>query len=216
MSACAFPASGRDRAGWPSSGEREPPDAPSRDLTAALRQRLSGRVAVMGIGNPLRGDDGVGCVVARKLRRAFAWVPAGEEPAASGVTTVAVVDAEEIPEGYLDVLEAARPAVVVLVDAADLGCAPGALTLVDGARLRDDTTCTHRTPLAPLVRYLEQRTGAAVLLAAIQPGGERWADSLSGEVEDTANRLANILWDALRPTRAEARAAPPTPEAPEC
>ncbi len=214
MSACAFPTSERHPA------DRAEARAPSIELTAALRQRLSGRVAVMGIGNPLRGDDAVGCIVARKLRRAFAWVPAGESDRASSddaeVTTVAIVEAEEIPESYLDVLEAARPAVVVLVDAADLGCAPGALTLVEGARLDDHTTFTHRTPLAPLVRFLEQRTGATVLLAAIQPGGERWAESLSGEVEDTANRLANILWDALRPSRADAPAAAPTPEGPVC
>ncbi len=190
--------------------------APSIELTAALRQRLSGRVAVMGIGNPLRGDDGVGSIVARKLRRAFAWVPPADSPEGAEVTTVAIVDGEEIPESYLDVLEAARPAVVVLVDAADLGGAPGSLTLLEGEGLADHTTFTHRTPLAPLVRFLEQRTGAKVLLAAIQPGGERWEESLSGEVEDTANRLANILWDALRPPRADAPAAAPTPEARVC
>jgi len=188
----------------------------SRELTAELRRRLSGRVAIVGVGNPLRGDDGVGSVVARKLRRAFAWVPATEATRDAGVATVAIVDAEEIPESYLDVLEAARPAVVVLVDAAELGCAPGSVTLVEGARLEDHTAYTHRTPLAPVVRYVRERTGATVLLAGIQPGGPRWGDALSADVEDTANRLANIIWDALRPTPVESVAAALTPEAPVC
>ncbi len=214
MSACAFPTSEPARDWSPAAQAAQ--RAPSIELTAELRRRLAGRVAVMGIGNPLRGDDGVGSIVARKLRRAFAWVPPTDAPADAEATTVAIVDGEEIPESYLDVLEAARPAVVVLVDAADLGCAPGSLTLQEGARLLDHTTFTHRTPLAPLVRFLEERTGAKVLLAAIQPGGERWAEALSGEVEDTANRLANILWDALRPSRADAPAAAPTPEGPVC
>ncbi len=189
---------------------------PSQELIAELRARCTGRVAIMGIGNPARGDDAVGSIVARKLRRAFAWVPpdlAGDDVA---TTTVAIVDAEELPESHLDVLAAARPAVVVLVDAADLGATPGSLMLVEGARLGDQTTCTHRTPLAPLARFIEQRTGATVLLAAIQPGSPGWGSALSGDVEDTANRLANILWEALRPTAAESALPRLTPEAPVC
>lgn len=189
---------------------------PSHELTAALRDRLRGRVAIMGVGNPARGDDGVGSIVARKLRRAFAWVPADEPAGDERVATVAVVDAEEIPESYLDVLEAARPAIVVLVDAAEMGGAPGSLTVVEGTRLDDHTTCTHRTPLAPVARYLEQRTGAAVLLAGIQPGARLWGEALTEEVEDTANRLANILWDALRPEQVETLEVARTPEALTC
>lgn len=187
----------------------------SRELSQALRGRLTGRVAIMGVGNTLRGDDGVGSVVARKLRRAFAWVPP-EESDEAGIVTVAIVDAEEIPESYIDLLEAAHPAVVVLVDAAELGAEPGALALIEAARLSDQTSFTHRTPLAPVARYLEQRTGATILFAGIQPGPPSWGEALSDEVETTANRLANILWDALRPARAESCPAAPTPEGPVC
>lgn len=191
-----------------------PAAMPSHELIAELRARCTGRVAIMGIGNPARGDDAVGSIVARKLRRAFAWVPPDQVADDVATTTVAIVDAEEIPESHLDVLAAARPTVVVLVDAADLGAAPGSLTLVDAAHLGDCTTFTHRTPLAPLARFIERRTGATVLLAAIQPASPGWGSALTGEVEDTANRLANILWDALRPPAAEAPGAVLTPEAP--
>jgi hydrogenase 3 maturation protease len=195
--------------------EDRPASAVSPEVAALLRAQLRGRVAVMGVGNPLRGDDAVGSIVARKLQRAFAWVPPGA-PDDGGVTMVAIVDAEEIPESYLDVLCAARPAVVVLVDAADVGRAPGSVVLVDGSRLADHASSTHRTPLAPVARYLEGRTGARVLLAGIQPGPDRWGDGLSGAVEDTANRLSNILWDALRAGRAESPEKAWTPEAPVC
>ncbi len=195
--------------------EDRPVSAVSPEVAALLRAQLRGRVAVMGVGNPLRGDDAVGSIVARKLQRAFAWVPPAEVDDVP-VTTVAIVDAEEIPESYLDVLCAAHPAVVVLVDAADVGAPPGAVVLLDGSRLADHVSSTHRTPLAPVARYLERRTGARVLLAGIQPGPERWGDGLSGAVEDTANRLTNILWDALRAGSAESPEKAWTPEAPVC
>lgn len=210
---CSSPADPAAAPGPCAVGESHPRAADA--LAEALRQRFSGRVVVMGIGNPLRGDDGAGCLVARRLRRAFAWVPAGDPPGNDAAEAVAIVDAEEVPESYLDVLEAARPEVIVLVDAADLGGEPGSVTLLEGHDLQDRATYTHRTPLGPMASYLEQRTGARVLFAGIQPGSPTWGDDLSGEVAAAANRLAMIIWDALRPPPAEAPHAA-TPEAPVC
>src|SRR5512146_2776434 len=116
-------------------------------LAHALRRRLSGRVVIMGIGNPLLGDDSVGCVVARRLRETCGSLP--------GLT---IVDAEEIPESHVGVVESARPGTVLLIDAADLAAEPGSLVFVNAERLADHATFTHRTPLAPLALYLEKRT----------------------------------------------------------
>jgi len=75
--------------------ERRAPSPPAGLLTA-LRALLRGRVVIMGIGNPLRGDDAVGSVVAGALR---ARLQATSPPADSGRVTV--LDAEEIPESWL-------------------------------------------------------------------------------------------------------------------
>ena len=70
---------------------------------------------VIGIGNPLRGDDGIGPAVAEMLKHER--LP----------NTVEVIDGGEAGLGLVGLMEdAAR---VVLVDAAKMGIEPGALRL---------------------------------------------------------------------------------------
>jgi len=157
------------------------------DLRQALREALVGRVVVVGIGNALREDDGVGSRIARRL--------AGRpEILRAGVT---VIDAEEVPESHLGPVVVARPDVVLLVDAADLGAHPGEVALLDSAALDTRVAATHRTPLGPVARFLESETGATVMLLAIQPLLRGWSDTLSEPVEATVRDLAALLLDTL-------------------
>ena len=69
-----------------------------------LKRRLEGKRGVLlAIGNPLRGDDAVGPCLAARLQ---------------GKVAATIVDAGDVPENYVDVVAAARPQVIVLVDAA--------------------------------------------------------------------------------------------------
>jgi hydrogenase 3 maturation protease len=178
----------------------------SRKLTTALRRRLHGRITIMGIGNPLLGDDGVGCAVLRRLQDDLAHMPASD-----GAAAITLVDAEEVPESHTGVVEAARPTVILLIDAADLGAAPGSLALVEGRRLDSQAAFTHRTPLGPLARYLEERTHAEVLLIGIQPGRLEWGEPLTPDVAATADQLGVILLHALHPTHVPEPSHPEPP-----
>jgi hydrogenase 3 maturation protease len=66
------------------------------------------RVAVIGVGNRMRGDDGVGSVIAERLQEL-----------AKG--SLLVIDAETVPENYLGVLLDSKPEVALFVDAVDFG-----------------------------------------------------------------------------------------------
>lgn len=155
----------------------------------SLLSRLHGRVTIVGVGNPLRGDDGAGCRLARALERACAV-----SPAPAGLT---IIDAEEIPESYLGPVVASAPDVVLLVDAVELGEVPGSTVLLEACDLADGGAFTHRTPLAPLAAYIERNTGAQVLLLAIQPACLDWGASLSAPVAATVADLAILLREAL-------------------
>lgn len=171
-------------------------------LLESLRDQLRGRVVVMGIGNPLRGDDAVGSVIARRLR---ASLQATSSPPASGAPTV--LDAEEIPESWLGPAIAARPDVVLLIDAMELGAEPGAAALLGTYGLTGRTLFTHRTPLRPLTEYLQREAGARVVLLGVQPGPVLWGETLSPPVAAAAAALARLLTDVL----AEPLAAAPAP-----
>jgi hydrogenase 3 maturation protease len=151
-------------------------------LEETLGPRLRGRVTVVGIGNPLRGDDAAGCLVARSLRPA----PGLE-----------AIEVEEVPENHLGAVAASRPDTIVLVDAVDLGAAPGSLAVVETAALTRFTPTTHRVPLDLLATWLARETGAEVLLVGVQPRRLGWGEPVSPEVGEAARLVAATLNRAL-------------------
>ncbi len=151
-------------------------------LERALRERLRGRVTVVGIGNPLRADDAVGGLVARRLR-----------PAAG----LSAIDAEEVPESHLGAVTSTRPDTILLVDAVDLGAPAGSLALVEPGDLDRFTPTSHRVPLQVLAHWLTVETGASVFLLAVQPARTGPGEAVSAEVEAAAAFAADVLDRAL-------------------
>lgn len=78
------------------------------------------RNAVVGIGNELRGDDALGCEVARRLL-----------PIAQDHPDWLIIDAGPVPENFSGVLRRFAPQRIFLVDAALMGEPPGAIRLID-------------------------------------------------------------------------------------
>jgi hydrogenase maturation protease len=123
-----------------------------------------GRVLVVGLGSPDRGDDGVGPRVAAAI---------AQEVAERGMVGVHVVEHED-PTVLVDLLEPARPTgawdALVVIDAIRSGAAPGTLMLLEvggdrqdlrslGARLDPGPAGTHGFGLAgaiELARVLDR------------------------------------------------------------
>jgi hydrogenase 3 maturation protease len=152
-------------------------------LREELARRLSGRVVVVGVGNPLRGDDAAGCLVARRLQ---------------GTPGVRVVEAEEVPESFVGDIAAAMPDVVALVDAVDLGAEPGAVAMLEREQVATYAPTTHRMPLSLVMEVVQRRTGADVFLIAVQPLTLAFGAKVSPEVSATVEVLAAVLSELLR------------------
>lgn len=159
-------------------------------LDEALQTRLRGKVVVVGVGNPLRGDDAAGSLLARQL------------VAAPGLL---VIDAEEVPENVVGEVAAACPDTVVFVDAADFGGEPGSIAVVESDHAEAISATTHRLPLGITMRYVAARTGADVFLLGVQPGQRTFGAPPSAEVADSVGALTSLLAAlASRPRDAEA------------
>jgi hydrogenase 3 maturation protease len=157
-------------------------------LARLLADRLKGSVAVVGIGNPLRGDDGAGCEVARRL---------------DGHTAALVFNAEDIPESHLVRIAAARPDTVLFVDAVDLGAAPGSVAVLEAKQMAGYCPSTHRMPLGFLMECLRRDTGADVFLLAVQPGRIGFGEPMSAEVTASITLLIETLERLLPPLPAK-------------
>ncbi|MBQ7251947.1 MAG: hydrogenase maturation protease [Kiritimatiellae bacterium] len=132
---------------------------------------------LVGIGRPGAGDDAAGVALARLLRR--------RKPA--GWTVFA---AEANPENFVGAIARLAPRKVVLVDACEMGCAPGTVK-----ELRADGTTggafgTHAPDMGMFEAFLADCVpGTKMRLVGIQP--ETLAPGpMSRPVRDAVRRLA--------------------------
>jgi hydrogenase 3 maturation protease len=137
------------------------------------------RVAIVGVGNRMRGDDGVGSVIAERLQEL-----------AKG--SLFVIDAETVPENYLGVLLDSKPEFVLFVDAVDFSGESGEWTLVPLSVLGDKVPTTHTVSLKLLGQVLESN-GIECLLLAIQPKQIGFGAPMSEEVVSAAERIVQML-----------------------
>ncbi len=153
-----------------------------------LRRWLRGcrRLLVLGVGQRLKGDDGVGVYVARLLQRRVRQ---------RGSAKLAIIAAGETPENYTARIRRLQPSHVLIVDAAALGRAPGAMGIVAWRHIANEDISTHRLPLSLLARFLEQTLPCKVLLLAIEPKSFSLPQRLSAEVKKSALQLARFLAD---------------------
>ncbi|HSO07269.1 MAG TPA: HyaD/HybD family hydrogenase maturation endopeptidase [Pelomicrobium sp.] len=130
-----------------------------------------GRTVVLGIGNTLLADEGVGVHVVDAMRRE-SHGPSNVEFLDGGTLSYALA---------ADLFGAAR---LIVVDAAELGEAPGALRILTGEAMdRFLAGRTHRSVheagLADLLQVLALENGlpAERALVAIQPQSVDWGDA---------------------------------------
>lgn len=146
------------------------------------------RVAVVGIGQTLRGDDGAGSAIARRLRARL-----------QGVSAVLVLDGGPAPENQTGPLRRHRPALVILVDAAQMGAAPGTLRWLAWEETHGMTSSTHTLPPHFLARYLMTLLGCQVVLLGLQPADTTLGAPFSPAVEAAVGAATAGLAAALRP-----------------
>ena len=140
------------------------------------------RVAVLGIGNELNGDDGAGVRVVREL--------AARLPATPGVL---LIDGGLAPENFTGPLRRFQPNLVLEVDAAHLGEAPGTTSWVDWREADGLSASTHTLPPSVLAGYLVSELGCEVSLIGIQPACLEMSAPLSPAVERAVLQLAGAL-----------------------
>jgi hydrogenase 3 maturation protease len=145
------------------------------------------RVAIVGVGQELRGDDAAGLLVIRRLRRLVA--PSER---------ILLIEAGIAPENVTGKLRRLRPDVIILIDAARMGEPPGTIRLYDWWEADGVGGSTHTLPLSYVCRYLIEETGSALALIGIQAGAAEFDQAPSEAVKAAAAQTADELAKRLR------------------
>ena len=145
---------------------------------------MSGTI-VLGIGNPLGGDDSAGPCLVRMLK--------GRQQRMDELSLeITAIDAGTAPESYTSVIRQRRPEALILVDAADMGLPPGALRAILPEKISVVSFSTHHMPLSMFISYVQEFCGK-VLLIGVQPERTEMGKRLSEVVRKSTTELGEVI-----------------------
>ena len=135
---------------------------------------LKGKVVIVGIGHPLRGDDALGPSLVKRLE---------------GHLDALCIDAGSAPENYLGKIIKAAPDVVLFIDAVDLNKEPGFYQILEQEEILKAGFTTHDLSPRMLIEYLTKETKARIYLLGIQPKDIELGQGLSAPVQKALSKL---------------------------
>jgi hydrogenase 3 maturation protease len=142
-------------------------------------------VDLVGVGNPLRGDDGVGLAIVAKLRRRLG--------ARSG--NLRIHEPSSMPERLLSrlALEGRR---VVLFDAVEAASPGGQIVCSKLSETKYGYFATHNVPLK-LIPGLESRP-EEIYIVGVQPESMEVGEGLSPAATKAAESIVDFVADSRR------------------
>jgi hydrogenase 3 maturation protease len=139
---------------------------------------LSGKVVVVGIGNTMRGDDGFGSELVRRLQ---------------GRIDAVCIDAGSAPENYLGSVVKEKPDTLLLLDAVHMGMKPGDFRIMKPEEILDACVSTHDISLSMLVDFIMEVSDCKVYLLGLQPKTVEFGKEISEGVAEAIDTLEEAL-----------------------
>lgn len=131
---------------------------------------------LMGVGNILRGDDGIGSILAKTFKDND-WLS---------------LDCGVVPENYTSIVKKNRPALLVILDVVEMDLKPGELRIISPEKISILHLTTHSMPLSFLISYLKDYA-EKIIFIGIQPKNIDFSNSISPELSKSLKKIIKIL-----------------------
>ena len=154
----------------------------SENLSSQLKSLLKGKVIILGVGNQLKSDDGIGPFIANKLMDQI---------------NATVINCGEAPENHTGIIRKGKPDIVLIIDAVDLKKEAGSIRLVSKSEISNFGLSTHNMSLRLLVDFIESEVGAKVAILGVQPENTGFGEVISEKLSLSVSKIEGILVDIL-------------------
>ena len=139
---------------------------------------------ILGIGNTLKGDDGIGIYIAESINK---YLKEFQERSKQSKFTgerreLIAINCGTTPENYTSIIRKHNPDRLILVDAADMGLGPGSCRIIPPERIKVMHVSTHNMPLSFLISYVSELCRDIVLIG-VQPEKMDFGTGLSTAVK---------------------------------
>jgi hydrogenase 3 maturation protease len=159
------------------------------EAPAGFAEVLREPTCLVGVGNPLRRDDGVG-----------PWIVGAVREAVAG-TRLSVVDAQSVPENFVHVVARADCRNVIFVDAVAVEGESGTVVFGPLAEFPEaESFSTHKLALSFSGKFLEA-AGKKAYLLGIVPADLEFGEGLTAEVGRAAASVRDLILKAISAPR---------------
>lgn len=151
------------------------------------------RVVVMGVGNLLLKDEGLGIHVIQALQQEKMPADIDLEIIDSGVSSDALLMMERVDK-------------LIVVDAVLGGCEPGAIyrfTPDDITQEKNIEVSVHQWGLLEglqMMEYLDNKPRETVIIG-VEPNKVEWGMELSPEIKEKVPRILELVWEEIHSGR---------------
>ena len=153
-------------------------------LAQEIKDKIRGKVALVGIGNIMRGDDGLGPKLIEMLK--------------SGNVNAKLFDCGTAPENYAIPILASAADTVIFIDAADMGKPAGDIAVMDIDKISGISFSTHSPSPRLFIDLLKTgKDDLNLFFISVQPASMSLGSHVSSEVLCSLELVKNALVKAL-------------------
>ncbi len=143
-----------------------------------------GRLVILGVGNPLKGDDAAGLLCAEQLIKSL---PAKKR------SRIKILKTYDVPENYTGKIRKFKPNRILIIDAALAGLKPGDIFILEKEKIAIEEISSHKIPLMVLISYLEQDLGCKVTVLGIQAKDLSFGSPVSLLIKAAVKTVADTI-----------------------
>lgn len=136
------------------------------------------RIAILGIGSELRGDDAAGILAVRQLKPQ---------------KNFKVFIGETAPENLTGEIKRFKPTDLIIIDSVDTRKIPGTITLFSPQETTGISFCTHNLPIRIMADYLIEALNCKIVIIGIQPKTLVFGNKVSSEVKKAIKSIPRLI-----------------------
>lgn len=140
------------------------------------------KVCVLGVGNKIRGDDGVGPAVIEELEKTY-----------SDEKDILLLNVQASPESFVRDIESFRPDKLIVIDSVEMEGFPGEVRQIDYHTIKKQSLSTHKLPLSIFIDFLQRKMKFHLLFFGVQPKTIGFNKRMSGPVKRSIPDLVNLV-----------------------
>lgn len=144
------------------------------------------RLVILGIGNDIRGDDGLGQYIVESLKSLGCE---GEK--------VDIINAKTVPENFTGKIRKIDPSHILIIDAVLMDEEPGTIRVIPKEQVGGISISTHSMSLTFLIKYLELDKPYNIVFLGIQPKRMELVSDISSECKSSADEVIDAIKSIL-------------------